>query len=88
MSSVLVLNAGSSTLKASVVGDDERALASVTTEMRGAAEAPDALARALDTIAAASPRHVLAVGHRVVHGGARFTAPASIDALVFTGGIG
>jgi hypothetical protein len=49
---VLVLNAGSSTLKASVLADGvERAAASVTVPMRGQADAADALHRAIDSLA-------------------------------------
>jgi acetate kinase len=55
---VLVVNAGSTSLKLSIVGTDERS-------------------RPLTSLADA-PR-VAAVGHRVVHGGERFTEPTLID---------
>ncbi len=76
---VLVLNAGSSSLKASVITADERTLAAATTpwdgEPTGAAAALDALL----TAAAVDARAIAAVGHRVVHGGTAFTAPARVS---------
>lgn len=77
---VLVLNAGSSSLKASVVGQPgDRSLAEVETE-RPTPEAGDdwtePVAAALDRLGARPP----AVGHRVVHGGSRYTSPTLIDA--------
>ena len=75
---VLVLNAGSSTLKASVLADsNERAEASTTVPMRGAGEAGDALRRALEQVGHGVA--VDAVGHRVVHGGSLFTHTTLID---------
>jgi acetate kinase len=61
LSDVLVVNAGSTSLKLSLVDDDERShpVDSLTT-------APD----------------VGAIGHRVVHGGERFSAPTVIDDTV------
>jgi acetate kinase len=55
---VLVVNAGSTSLKLSVVGRDETS-------------------RTVDSLADVAA--VDAVGHRVVHGGERFTAPTVID---------
>jgi len=85
---VLVLNAGSSTLKASVlVAPGERADASTTVPMQGVADAPDALRRALATMAdqgAALPS-IEAVGHRVVHGGSEFTRTTRLDDAVLEG---
>jgi acetate kinase len=60
--SVLVVNAGSESLKLSVVG-------------------PDETATKLDSLAAA-PEDVVAVAHRVVHGGPRFLEPVLIDDAV------
>jgi acetate kinase len=85
---VLVLNAGSSTLKASVlaVGADD-AQASSTVPMRGVGDAPDALRRASEAIAAAGIglSSVGAVGHRIVHGGSVFTRTTLIDDAVLGG---
>jgi acetate kinase len=73
--SVLVVNAGSSTLKLSVVRGED-VLAGETIETRGE-DAYAGLAVALDRLPAAG-----AVGHRVVHGGDRFTEPVVLDAEV------
>jgi acetate kinase len=59
LSRVLVVNAGSTSLKLSLVGDDERSEPVAT----------------LDD----APENVQAIGHRVVHGGARFRDPVVID---------
>ncbi len=95
-SPVLVLNCGSSTLKAALVGDDGRRMLDlaiddvgghsrlqVGSEARavGAADAGAAVALALDEFAS---RGVLAaglaaVGHRVVHGGERYSGPVLVD---------
>src|SRR5262249_56889882 len=58
---VLVVNAGSTSLKLDVVS-------------------PDETSRRVDSFADAGD--VEAVGHRIVHGGARFKAPVVIDAEV------
>jgi acetate kinase len=82
---VLVLNAGSSTLKASVlVGGSDDAKASVTVPMRGAAEAATSVSRALNAVVTAGIDldSVGAAGHRVVHGGSRFTRTTLIDDAV------
>jgi len=55
---VLVVNAGSTSLKLSVVADDETS-------------------HRVDSLESAP--HVVAVGHRVVHGGERLSEPALID---------
>ena len=101
---VLVVNAGSSSLKYSLVdagtGDSpasglverigesegvlthrgpdgesrtERRVADHETALRAALDAFDEHGPALDDV------HIRAVGHRVVHGGARFSAPALVD---------
>jgi len=81
---ILVLNAGSATLKYAVYGP-VRAAAPAECLTRGqvdlAAGSREASVqralrecdRALDSFA------IAAVGHRIVHGGAKFTAPVSID---------
>lgn len=58
--SVLVVNAGSTSLKLNLVG-------------------ADGAARPVETLQEAAGLDVAAVGHRVVHGGDRFQAPAVID---------
>jgi acetate kinase len=83
---VLVLNAGSSTLKASVLDGDGRDPLFATTLEWGA----DAtrVANRLDDFEALLEQLVVegipvgsieAIGHRVVHGGTRFTAPVAIE---------
>ena len=83
---VLVLNAGSSTLKASVLDGDSRDPLFATTLDWGA-DATRAAGR-LDDFEALLEHLVVegipvgsieAVGHRVVHGGTRFTAPVVVD---------
>lgn len=83
---VLVLNAGSSTLKASVLDGDGHAPLFATTLDWGA-DATRATGR-LGDLEALLERLVVegipvgsvgAVGHRVVHGGTRFTAPVAVD---------
>jgi len=79
---VLVLNAGSSTLKASVlVSGSDDAKASVTVPMRGVGDAPTSLSTVLREIVAAGIDlgSIRAVGHRVVHGGSLFTRTTLID---------
>ncbi len=61
LSDVLVVNAGSTSLKLSLVDGDDRS-------------------RNVDSLAAAP--EVGAIGHRVVHGGERFSAPTLIDDTV------
>lgn len=62
--SVLVLNAGSSTLKLSVLGDGDAPLAAETLELPDGRIDPEAVATALERMPEAD-----AAGHRVVHGG-------------------
>ena len=73
---VLVVNAGSSTLKLSVVDADGRATAR-TLETVQAALPAQVIAREL---AALGP--VDAVGHRVVHGGTAYREAVVVDASV------
>ena len=84
---VLVVNAGSSSLKLSLLGAGPRPLLERSLAAPGGdvdagaleeivAEAEDRAARAGDGGA------VAAVGHRVVHGGTEFVAPVVVDAAV------
>jgi acetate kinase len=80
MSTVLVVNAGSSSLKLRVLGPaDEITAALDIGHWDGSPDHGD-LRRFL-----ASQRHVSAVGHRVVHGGSRFTRATVIDDAVIAG---
>jgi acetate kinase len=83
---VLVLNAGSSSLKASVI-DGEAIDAVARADVSGAIAAGGeeaAVRRAIETLAAQGVEtdSVEAVGHRVVHGGARFVRPTVVDDAV------
>jgi acetate kinase len=73
---VLVVNAGSSSIKLAVVGDDDTVMWSSSTD-----PGTDAMLRALDGAGAALDR-IGGVGHRIVHGGAMFVEPVVIDANV------
>ena len=74
---ILVVNAGSSSLKLSVLDDADSLLASETVDAP-VGRIDDAALRA--AISANSPSD--AVGHRIVHGGTEFTQPVLIDARV------
>ena len=82
MTRVLVLNAGSSSLKFEVVvlGADERAGGVVERigEPGGVADHTDAVRRVLADLGSAPD----AVGHRIVHGGTRFSQPTLVDDAV------
>jgi acetate kinase len=71
---VLVVNAGSSTLKLSVVEADGRSSGARTLETIAGGLAPRVLAEELDALGGVS-----AVGHRVVHGGESFREATRVD---------
>jgi acetate kinase len=86
---VLVLNAGSSTLKASVLDDVSRDPLFATTldwgadATRSAGREADLLRLLERLVVEGVPLGSIdAVGHRVVHGGTRFTAPTVVDEAV------
>jgi acetate kinase len=70
---VLVINAGSASLKLRLLGPDDEPLSSRTVG------ADDDWSAALEEFLGAAPTPDLA-GHRVVHGGDRFVEPAAADA--------
>jgi acetate kinase len=74
---ILVVNAGSSSLKLRLLGPDDEMLAEHDLD----ALETDVEAQELETLIARLPG-LDAVGHRVVHGGKRFRGPALIDAEV------
>jgi acetate kinase len=78
VTAVLVVNAGSTSTKFAVVAANDEVEWSCET-----GPGIPAMARALDE-ARAALHDVGAVGHRVVHGGARFVEPVVIDAEVAT----
>jgi acetate kinase len=76
---VLVVNAGSSSLKLSLVASDDGKVAARELPAPGARAEASAVAEALSgTLGEAAD----AVGHRVVHGGERYRAAVVIDAEV------
>jgi acetate kinase len=76
---ILVVNAGSSSLKLRLLDDDDSLLAS---EDLGAVDdlADGELAAALDRIRQPASGTIEAVGHRIVHGGTRFSGATRINA--------
>lgn len=81
--SILVLNAGSSSLKLAVVDPAERCLATESIAWPGDDEAVGDHTRALGTLLArVSTAGLAAAGHRVVHGGMRYHDSVPITAAV------
>ena len=77
---VLVLNAGSSSLKASIVDATARQrLGGAQAEWPVSAHDADEVAAVLDRVLSDLPMEADAVGHRVVHGGAQYVSPARVD---------
>jgi acetate kinase len=74
---ILVVNAGSSSLKLSLLDDDDRLAGQADLPADRGQFEPDAVADVLGRFGGAD-----AVGHRVVHGGNLFTGPVRIDAAV------
>ena len=85
---VLVLNAGSSSLKYQLLDMTDRSVAASGVVERigeegGVPDVGAALDRVLDTLGLTDPP--VAVGHRVVHGGDRFSGPTVVDDDVLAG---
>jgi acetate kinase len=80
MTSVLVVNAGSSSLKLRILGPADEVIASADLSPWDGRPDDPALHRFLD-----GAPGIDAVGHRVVHGGHRFTAATPIDDEVVAG---
>jgi acetate kinase len=72
---ILVVNAGSSSLKLSIIANGDHPVADATVESWDGADA-----EIISSLVGA--RTIAAVGHRVVHGGSQFTAPVLIDDAV------
>jgi len=70
---ILVVNAGSSSLKLRLLGPDDAVLADASLDQWDADD-PEAVARFVDRLGG-----VDAVGHRVVHGGPDLRTPAAVD---------
>ncbi len=75
---VLVVNAGSSSLKLSLLDSDDAVLEARELTAPGAQVDAGELAAALDSPLAAAD----AIGHRIVHGGARYREAVLVDAAV------
>jgi acetate kinase len=74
---ILVVNAGSSNLKLRLVDGDDAVMGSVDLDSPGGVIGRDEVAEALARLGPFD-----AVGHRVVHGGDRFTTPVVVDDVV------
>jgi acetate kinase len=74
MTHVLVVNAGSSSLKLALLNDTDQVVEQTTLERWSGEDETEDLARFVEKL----PR-IDAVGHRIVHGGAEFTAPVRLD---------
>ena len=72
----MVVNAGSSSIKLSLLDDTDQLAGSRELTAHGGRFDPGEVQRELDKLGAASAD---AVGHRVVHGGPDFTAPVVVD---------
>jgi acetate kinase len=90
---ILVLNAGSSTLKAAILAPaagtdpadarlDLPALATTTRRWSDDHRVPRTLERALAEVGVDDPGGLAGIGHRIVHGGTDLFAPARIDAAL------
>jgi acetate kinase len=81
---ILAVNAGSSSLKLTLVDAELRPLARAAVERIGlpggaASDHRTALARALGALGEPGRSRLVAAGHRVVHGGPRHAAPEVVD---------
>jgi acetate kinase len=76
---VLVVNAGSSSLKLSILAADDSVVGHADLPVRRGEFEPGAVAATLGRLGGDTAE---AVGHRIVHGGRQFTGPAQIDAEV------
>jgi acetate kinase len=74
---ILVVNAGSSTLKLAVLDDGDLVVGSSTIDPWAGADDTDSIKDFLD-----ANKPVDAVGHRIVHGGARFGEPVRLTPAV------
>ena len=77
---VLVVNAGSSSLKLALLDGEDETIAAHELQAPHARVEAEELRAALDSMGEAD-----AIGHRIVHGGERFRAPVRIDAAVEQG---
>jgi acetate kinase len=78
---VLALNAGSSTFKYTAYRFGGGREVELATDTLAAADLPKSLDVVLERLAATGEKPAV-VGHRIVHGGARFTVPVAVDDAV------
>jgi acetate kinase len=76
---ILVVNAGSSSIKLSLLGEEDQLAGSKELTAHGGRFDPGEVADELNQLDAVSAD---AVGHRVVHGGSEFTGPVRLDDTV------
>ena len=87
---ILALNCGSSSVKCQlfetsleeIAANEDKQLGRVTVERVGTPEVPshrEAIETAVETLAGGAKEEIEAVGHRIVHGGERFSAPVELD---------
>jgi len=76
---VLVVNAGSSSLKLSLLAGDDTVIGQQDLPVSGGQFEPSAVAAVLGRLGGDTAE---AVGHRIVHGGRQFTEPVRLDAAV------
>jgi acetate kinase len=81
---ILVLNAGSSNLKASLIEPPKRAPAFERT-ISWIDDGRDGASATVREVLKATGEPIDAIGHRVVHGGERFTSPTRLDATAIDG---
>ncbi|HET9898907.1 MAG TPA: acetate/propionate family kinase [Streptosporangiaceae bacterium] len=79
MTSVLVVNTGSSSLKLRLLGPGGEIRASLDIDHWDGSADHGELRRFLGTVASADVAGADAIGHRIVHGGSRFSASVLID---------
>ncbi len=79
---ILVVNAGSSSLKLRVLDSTDRVVGSADLAMTRDRADPAAVGAAIEGFVGDGP--IDAVGHRIVHGGTRFAAPVLVDDAVVT----
>lgn len=77
MTNVLVVNAGSSSLKLALLDDADEVVGATTLERWAGGDETDDIRALVDGLP-----HIDAVGHRIVHGGADLTDPVLLDAEV------
>jgi acetate kinase len=83
LGAILVVNAGSSSVKLRLLGADDGVIGSTDlaapTGQADLAEVAEAIAALAETATASGAGQIAAVGHRIVHGGTRYSGPVRIN---------